>query len=186
MKERKVWRAVLAPLFALLVLAVVLLPTAPAQAAPPPLPGDVMAAMFTKHSDFDCVRNGYQVPDSAREPSLDAFADDAHLNQNMVQCFFYTWLFDRDSNALNRNFEPGSGVPKGHYVKRGVPCPTDAAKLCFSDKDHAALHASDLNEVIYELGGMPEFNYLDDGGYPTSNRWVRYPTRFLRYNEIPF
>ncbi len=154
----------------------------PAAAQTPP--GEVMAAMFSKHADFDCVRNGFQV--TAREPSLDAFAQQYNLNADQVQCFFYTWEFDRGVNALNQSRELGSGVAKGHYVNRGVPCPTDATKLCLSPFDLAALHASDINEVVYELGGMPEFNYISNGGYPVSNRWVRYPTRFLRYSEIPY
>jgi hypothetical protein len=132
-------------------------------------PDAVIDAMFAKHSDFPCVQalNAGRAPQfDRREPVMDNFAAEKGLDANRVQCFWFTWLFDRDENALNPYLEAGSGVPKGHYFRRGI-----------TNYDRAALYWHDINEVVYELSGQPAYPNIDDANDRAASGWARYPVR---------
>lgn len=156
---------------------------------------ETVAILFNAHKDFPCV-SSFQidtahkvvtktsVPSMAYNEQIVAFAKESNMDVDYAQCFAWVWTFDRDMNALNIFKEQGSGSAKGHYVNRGVPCPNDPAQLCLSDYDRRALYYSDLNEIIYELGGQPAYKFINDAGRPVPSRWARYPNRHLEFDSI--
>lgn len=156
------WRLLLAGLIAAIIFFVLAVSVT---VAAQPAPELVMAELFAKHPDFPCVA-AYKANASAkfagaRDPFMDIFAASRGLDPDKVQCYWWTWLFDRDVNATNPFKEPGSGVAKGHYAVRGI-----------NNFDRAALHWRDLNEVAYELGGQPLFRYINDATDRPRHQWV--------------
>lgn len=140
--------------FLVIVLLIALLPTL----AHADSPDKVMGDMFAKHPDFACVS---LLPNftGARNPTIDAFAQDRKLDANKVQCYFYTWVFDRDSNATN----PFGA--KGHYYRAG--------RLTITDQDHAVMAYRDVDSVIESLGYQSPFIINDRTDRPV-HQWLRY------------
>lgn len=149
--------------FLVLILAITLLAVAPIANAETPdqMRTRVIQQMFDKHPDFACVKN---LPSfiGARNPTIDALAAEKKMDANTLQCYYWTWTFDRDVM--------GTQNPKGHYFRAG---------RTYTQFDYEDLYFRDLNAIVESLGFQVPFPLINDATDRPFHQWQRYPTQII-------
>lgn len=148
--------------FGLMILVALLSLTATSAFAETPdqMRARVIQSMFDTHKDFACV-GALPTFTGVRNPTMDALAKEKGMDADRLQCYYYTWLADRDWNATNPN------GAKGHYFRSG---------RTITQFDRGDLYWRDLDAIVESLGWQVPFPYINDATDRPFHTWTRYPT----------
>lgn len=151
-RNARKWIAPILAVIGLSIVPAIALADGPAPQLPPAV---VMQNMFDLHKDFACVKT---LPNytGVHDPDMDAFAQSKGLDAGLVNCYYFTWLFERDQHGTVTHYADRKGY--GPY-------------------DWGALHWRDVNQVIANLSGTPA--YKIDEANDRGTGWADYPRRYL-------